>query len=117
MGPYEVADFEDGGRSRYREFFSRLGPECTNMAIKLVLMLEARGPTLRYPRARHIEGPIWELRDDCDGRALRIYYFQSGNTFYLTCGERKQRNSPNRALIEYAKDCYERHTLKVRNGS
>lgn len=109
MGPYKVTDFKDGGRSRYREFLAQLGPECTKMAIKLSLMLEARGPSLRFPRAKHIDGPIWELREDCEGRALRIYYFQSGKTFYLTCGERKQRNAADQALIDYAKYCCERH--------
>lgn len=114
-GPYEVKDYEENGRSQYREFESTLSPQCRQKADKLKLYLEARGPKLKLPHADHIEGPIWELRELCDTGALRIYYFQSGKTFYLTCGEVKKRKAPDQELIDYAKICCERHQAAQQN--
>lgn len=100
---YEVVFYQDErGRSQLKEWLRELkrsNPRAHAKVIRMIEKLEDQGPDLRMPHAKHIKGPIWELRKD----ELRVYYWQDDERLFIAAaGEAKQRNEADSELIAYA---------------
>lgn len=68
-------------------------------------LLPTIGSDLKGDQAKHIEGPIWELRHRS---GIRIYYWRQGKAvFVAAAGEVKQRDKADQRLIDYALQAYQ----------
>lgn len=105
--PYTVEWYPHGKpEGRTKRFVDGLSPQCGKKLAKLIFNLKHRGPRLAdSDMLKHLEGDVWELRDLCDGGALRVYLFRSGTTYYLTGGEVKKEDKASRRLIDHAQKC------------
>lgn len=111
MEQYEVVLYEDAnGNSQIKRWLYELQsrqPKIRAKAARLMEKLEALGPELRMPHCKHIEGPIWELRQ-ADG--IRIYYWRQETTVFIAAaGEVKNRDEADQTLVKYALDAYKEY--------
>lgn len=68
-------------------------------ALQVLNMLRDQGPALRMPYARHIEGPLWELR----ASATRLFYAAwVGCAFVVLHACKKQGQKARKKEIELA---------------
>lgn len=110
---YKVKWYPDGKPSgRAKHFAESLEGQCKSKFDKLTWYLGRLGWKLGEPMFKRLTGDVWELIDDCDRGALRIYGFTDGTTYYMTCGEYKKRNKPGPGLIKYAQRCCDEHKEK-----
>jgi phage-related protein len=62
-------------------------------------LLEARGPMLREPYAKKLNGHIYELRPGFGKTEIRLFYFWDGNTAWFVHGViKKTQKTPTEAL-------------------
>jgi phage-related protein len=75
---------EDNGTSPVREFILALDPK-TRVRIQWSLdQLQVRNVLARAPLVKHIEGKIWELREESQTNIYRIlYFFYTGRRIVL----------------------------------
>jgi len=104
---FDVHFYEDArGRSQLKEWLrtlKRSNPRAHAKVMRMIEKLEEHGPNLRMPHAKHVEGPVWELRKD----ELRIYYWQDDEqVFIAAAGEAKQRDEADPQLVSYTLDAY-----------
>ncbi len=57
------------------EFISRLDKKTQTRLEWSIERLRQRNVQAREPLVKHIEGKIWELRDESRGNAYRVFYF------------------------------------------
>lgn len=69
-GECEVQNFLDDLR--------RVSRKAAAKCHQYIGLLEQLGRGLRYPYARHVDGPIWELRPEYGGVEYRFLYAQIG---------------------------------------
>lgn len=106
---YQVRFYEDAeGRSQIKSWLEELKQTNPSLYAKARWMLKellpTMGPDLKEPQAKHIEGPVWELRHRS---GIRIYYWRQEKTvFVAAAGEVKQRDKADRELINYALRAY-----------
>lgn len=112
--PYTVKWYPIGKpEGRAKKFVEGLSPQCAKKLDKLTLQLAFRGERLADTEMmKHIEDDVWELREICDGGALRVYLFRDRKTFYLTNGEVKKSDKANRGLIDQAQKYCDDHKGK-----
>lgn len=110
--PYKVKwypdDVPDGHAAA---FLGGLSEQCKKKLLKLEYQLSFRGPKLAQTEMlKHLEGDVWELRDLCDGGALRVYIFRDGVTFYKVSGEVKNgRARADQARVDRTQACCNEH--------
>lgn len=106
---YQVLLYEDAeGRSQIKTWLEELKQTNPLLYAKARWMLKELlptiGPHLKEPQAKHINGPVWELRHRS---GIRIYYWRQGKTvFVAAAGEVKQRDKADPSLIAYALQAY-----------
>lgn len=108
-GRYRVLTYVDNrGRSQLKEWLAELrksNPQARGIVRRLLQRLQIEGPEMRPPMAKHIEGPIWELRHRS---GIRLYYWrESEHIFVVAAGELKKKDKADPKLIEYALRAYE----------
>lgn len=110
---YELSAFkDDDGNCEYERFREGLDARAKAKALYLEEVLREHGTALRFPLAKAVDGPIWELRGTGEG-AVRIYYWRSGSkAFVIACGEQKFQDDANPRLIQFAKDCHAKWKAK-----
>ncbi|GAA6756178.1 hypothetical protein Thermus77420_16540 [Thermus thalpophilus] len=107
---YEVLLYEDAsGHSQIKVWLLSLKKSNPRAYAKarwlLYELLPSQGPNLREPYAKHINGPIWELRHNS---GIRIYYWRQETTIFVAAaGEVKQQNKADPELISYALRAYQ----------
>lgn len=81
------------GEDVIAEFLSSLPRKDLGKVLRTIGLLEELGMDLREPNAKHLEGPIWELRVRFSTNVHRILYFvQNQNTVVLLHGFTKKSN-------------------------
>jgi phage-related protein len=99
MAPWDIEFYRtERGLSPIDEFIDELQPRDLRATIRLMTALEQVGPALRFPHARHIDGPLWELRP---GRA-RFFYIIAGRTIWVLHAYRKKTQEAPPREIELA---------------
>lgn len=106
---FQVLLYEDDkGRSQIKSWLEKLKEANPSLYTKARWMLKellpTMGPDLKEPQAKHISGPIWELRHRS---GIRIYYWrQEKVVFVAAAGEVKQRDKADPHLVAYALQAY-----------
>ena len=86
------------------EFLSSLPDKELAKVFRGIDLLRQVGLELREPNAKHLEGPIWELRIKFSTNAYRILYaVRDENTVVLLHGFTKKTQKTPRAEIAIAK--------------
>lgn len=112
--PYEVNYYEEeSGRCRTDEFLETLVGTCEAEADELPLRLLENGPALSGTKfSKPLKGKqkgLWELVDFCHKRAIRFYYWRSGESqFTIATGELKKGNEPDAAELAYATERFQK---------
>ena len=91
---------EESGRSPVREFLEGLDERAQERLLASIELLQARNVLAREPLVRHLEGKLWELREESRTNIYRvIYFFQTGRKIVLLHGfQKKTRTTPRREL-------------------
>lgn len=91
---------DDGGRVPVRDFLSGLDQK-TYVRFQWSLgQLQLRNIHAREPLVRHVQGKLWELREESSTNIYRIlYFFSSGRRIVLLHGfAKKTRKLPRKEL-------------------
>jgi hypothetical protein len=112
--PYAVYEYEDAnGYSEIREWRKQLmksNPKASAKVAWLIDLLEEKGTDLKMPYAKHIEGPIFELRGQSRHDYVRLYYWQQDKViFIVAAGELKQQDKADPRLVKKALQAYQNY--------
>lgn len=89
---YETA----AGKNIIAEFLDSLPDKDVAKIFREIDLLSEYGTELREPHAKHIEGPIWELRVKFSSNIYRIFYFvfQGDRIVLLHAFAKKTQKTP-----------------------
>lgn len=94
---------EENGASPVREFLQRLDTKTQVRFAWSIEQLRVRNVMAREPLARHLEGKLWELREESNTNIYRlIYFFFSGQCIVFLHGFQKKTQKAPRREIEIA---------------
>lgn len=100
---------EDDGTSPVEEFLAALDDKTQRRFRWSMLQLRIRNVTARQPLARHLEGRLWELREESSTNIYRIiYFFFTGRRIVLLHGFQKKTQKTPRQEIDLAAKRMER---------
>ena len=91
---------DDNGRIPVREFLAGLDSKTRGRFEWSIEQLRSRNVRAREPLARHVEGKIWELREESSTNIYRIlYFFYTGRRIVMLHGlAKKTAKLPRREL-------------------
>lgn len=106
---------EENGISPIEEFLDSLDPKTRARFRWSMEQVRLRNVQARAPLARHLEGDLWELREESQTNIYRIiYFFFTGRRIVFLHGfQKKTRKTPAREL-EMARKRYA--AFKAREG-
>jgi phage-related protein len=94
---------EDSGASPVEEFLDSLDAKTQRRLAWSIEQLRLRNVTARAPLARHLEGKLWELREESQTNIYRvIYFFFTGRQIIFVHGFQKKTQKTPRREIELA---------------
>ena len=100
----------EDGYEPVQEFLDSLEPKMKAKTLRTIDLLEQNGTSLRLPYSEYLEDGIFELRTQQGSDISRVlYFFQVGNTAYLTNGFIKKTQKTPRAVLELAKKYRDDH--------
>ncbi|MDO8670767.1 MAG: type II toxin-antitoxin system RelE/ParE family toxin [Dehalococcoidia bacterium] len=106
---------EDDGTSPVEEFLTSLDAKTQRRFRWSLLQLWIRNVTAREPLARHLEGKLWELREESSTNIYRvIYFFFAGRQIVLLHGFQKKTQKTPRQEIDVAGKRMERFARRER---
>lgn len=91
---------EEDGFSPLEEFLDKLDPKTLARFRWSLEQLQVRNITARSPLVKHLEGDLWELREESSTNIYRIiYFFFTGRRIVLLHGfQKKTQHMPNKEL-------------------
>jgi phage-related protein len=91
---------EADGTSPVEQFLDNLDLKTRTRFQWSLVQLQARNVQAREPLARHLEGDLWELREESSTNIYRIvYFFFTGRRIVLLHGfQKKTQRTPRREL-------------------
>lgn len=96
---------EDDGTVPVREFLNQMDKKTYARFDWSLEQLRARNVQAGYPLVRHLEGKLWELREESQTNIYRIiYFFFTGRRIVLLHGFQKKTEKTPRREIEMAKN-------------
>ena len=110
---------DEKGNEPVREFLSSLDLKTQTRFDWSIEQLKIRNVTARDPLVRHLEGKIWELREESSTNIYRLlYFFFTGKQIVFVHGFAKKKQKTTRSEIETAlvrmKDFINRHKKPIR---
>ncbi len=94
---------DEAGRDPVGEFLSSLDAKTQARFIRSIELLRERNIQAREPLVRHLEGKLWELRQESQTNIYRlIYVFASGRRILFLHGFQKKTQRTPRSEIETA---------------
>lgn len=107
---------EDNGRRPVNEFLEGLDDMAQGRFVDSIERLRFRNVLAQEPLVRHLEGKLWELREEAGNNAYRIvYFFFTGRQIVLVHGFQKKTRRTPRGEIELAERRMQR--FLAREGS
>ncbi|TAK28166.1 MAG: type II toxin-antitoxin system RelE/ParE family toxin [Chloroflexota bacterium] len=98
---------EDNGTSPVEEFLDSLDIKTRARFRWSMEQLRIRNLQARAPLARHLEGDLWELREESSTNIYRIvYFFFSGRRIIFLHGFQKKTQKTPRRELEIARNRY-----------
>ena len=100
QGEWTIEFYEDRGSSPPREFVDRLDEQTQVRFTWSMEQLCLRNVQARPPLVRHIEGSLWELREQSRTNIYRLFYFfASGRRIVFVHGfQKKTEQTPRREI-------------------
>ena len=99
----------DAGASPAREFLQRLDINTQRRFAWSLEQLRLRNVTARQPLVRHVEGKLWELREESATNIYCLLYaFSSGRRIVVLHGIAKKTRRLPRREIDFALDRLDR---------
>ena len=96
---------EDRGTSAVEEFLDSLDPRTRARFGWSMEQLRVRNVQAREPLVRHLEGELWELREESDRNIYRvIYFFFRGRRIVFLHGFQKKGQRTPRREIDTARE-------------
>ena len=91
---------EDSGSNPVNEFLKKLDVKTQARFIDSIERLRQRNIQAREPLVRHLEGKLWELREESNTNIYRIiYFFFTGRRIVLLHGfVKKTQTTPGREI-------------------
>jgi phage-related protein len=91
---------EESGKSPVREFLSSLDTKTQARFIASIELLRQRNVHAREPLVRHLDGKIWELREESSTNTYRLlYFFFTGRHIVFVHGfQKKTQKTPSREI-------------------
>jgi len=97
---------EDDDSSPVQEFLMSLDIKTQARFVWSIEQLRVRNVMAREPLVRHLEGNLWELREESSTNIYRlIYFFFSGQRIVFLHGFQKKTQKTPRHEIEIALRC------------
>jgi phage-related protein len=94
---------DENGRSPVKEFLGGLDRTTQRRFAWSIEQLRVRNVQARFPLVRHVEGDLWELREESSTNIFRVFYFFfSGQRIVLLHGFQKKTQRAPRREIEVA---------------
>ena len=94
---------DEQGRSPVREFLEGVDPKTQRRFVWSIEQLRLRNVQVREPLARHLEGKVWELREESNTNIYRLlYFFFAGRRIVFVHGFQKKTQKTPRREIETA---------------
>ena len=94
---------EDNGASPVEEFLETLDPKTQRHFAWSIEQLRLRNVQAREPLARHLEGKLWELREESQTNIYRVIYcFFTGRQIVFLHGFQKKTQRTPRGEIALA---------------
>jgi phage-related protein len=94
---------DEAGRSPVREFLEGLDSKTQVRFAWSIEQLRLRNVRAREPLARHLQGKLWELREESLTNIYRcLYFFASGRRIIFLHGFQKKTQKTPRQEIEIA---------------
>src|SRR5487761_1108013 len=100
QGEWTIEFYEDRGNSPPREFVDSLDEQTQVRFTWSMEQLRLRNVQARPPLVRHIEGSLWELREQSRTNIYRLFYFfASGRRIVFVHGfQKKTEQTPRREI-------------------
>lgn len=91
---------EENGKTPVTEFLSSLDAKTQARFITSIEQLRVQNVHAREPLVRHLEGKIWELREESSTNIYRLlYFFFTGRRIIFLHGfQKKTQKTPRREL-------------------
>lgn len=91
---------EDSGNKPANEFLNKLDIKTQARFIDSIERLRLRNTQAREPLVRHLQGKLWELREESNTNIYRIiYFFFTGRRIVLLHGfQKKTQTTPSREI-------------------
>jgi phage-related protein len=107
----------DDGTSPVEEFLDSLDLKTRARFRWSMEQLRVRNVHAREPLVRHLEGDLWELREESRTDIYRIiYFFFSGRRIIFLHGFQKKRQRTPRRELEVARQRYRRFLAREERG-
>ena len=105
-GDWAIVFFTElSGRSPVREFLAGLDAKSQARFIRSIEQLRERNVYAREPLVRHLEGKIWELREESQTNIYRLlYFFFTGRQIVFLHGFQKKSQKTPRGEIAIAQE-------------
>lgn len=90
------------GESPVEAFLDSLDPKTQGRFVWSIEQLRVRNVHAREPLVRHLEGKIWELREESSTNIYRLlYFFYSGRTIVFLHGlQKKTPKTPQKDILQ-----------------
>lgn len=95
MVEYNYVFYTEGNKCFVLDFLIKLSEKEQGKVKYYLDLLKTRGPMLREPYAKKLNGSIYELRPSFGNTEIRLFYFLDGNTAWFVHG-----------IIKKAKDAF-----------
>jgi phage-related protein len=94
---------EESGQRPVNDFLADLDPRTQARFIRSIELLRLRNVQARESLVRHLEGKLWELRQESSGNIYRLlYFFFTGREIVFVHGFQKKTQQTPRREIETA---------------
>lgn len=102
---WTIVVYDEMGANPVGTFIEGLDKKAQGRLAWSIEQLRVRNVLAREPLARHIDGKIWELREESDTNIYRILYFAAvGRRFVLLHAFQKKTQKTPRREIEIAQE-------------
>lgn len=98
---WAIVAYDEAGANPVGAFIETLDAKTQGRLAWSVEQLRLRNVLAREPLVRHIDGKIWELREQSDTNVYRILYFAAvGRRFVLlNAFQKKTQKTPRREIV------------------
>ena len=105
---------DESGRDPVREFLQSLDTKTLARFVWSIEQLRLRNVRAQQPLARHLEGKLWEMREESSTNIYRLLYlFFSGRRIVLLHGFQKKTQKTPRHEIEIALQRLDRYIKRA----